>query len=193
MNIAQTTMIAACLALLVYIAVVVSGSFISQSTTSTDPAVLRTEADSALRQQLIASPTYVHNSDISSTSLNILLNGISLRDGEFLFLYDSTPFASKGHIAFVLPCNVDNPGMPLFQLLNGRAPDLVTHPLTYLPQLSSPPDTCVYHAQFGFGDPVTDLALKNVSGGEITFRGPHTVVLTTHESYLPEKASPLGH
>lgn len=193
MNIAQTTMIAASLALLVYIAVVVSGSFISQSTSNNDPVVLRTEADSALRKQLIATPTYVHNSDIGRSSLNILLNGISLRDGEFLFLFDSTPYASKGHIAFVVPCNVDRPIPPLFHLLTGRAPDLVSHPPTYLPQLSSPPDTCVYHAQFGFGDPVTDIALKNVSGQEITFRGPHAVVLTTHESYLPEEPSPLGH
>jgi hypothetical protein len=194
MNIAQTTMIAASLGILIYIAVVVSSSFISQSTSNNDPASLRTEADSALRNQLIASPSYVHSSDISRSSLNILLSGISRRDDEFIFLFDSTPYAGKGHIAFVLPCNVDKPRTPLFQLLTGRAPDdLVSHPPTYLPQLSSPPDTCVYHAQFGFGDPVTDIALKNVSGEEITFRGPHTVVLTTHESYLPETPSPLGH
>jgi hypothetical protein len=193
MNIAQTTMIAASLGILIYIAVVVSGIFISQSTSTNDPVVLRNEADLALRKQLIASQDYVHNSDVSRSSLNIPLNGISLRDGEFLFLFDSTPYASKGHIAFVLPCNEDKPGAPLFQLLDGRAPDLVSHPLAYLPQLSSPPDTCTYHAQFGFGDPVTDITLKNVSGKEIAFRGPHTVVLTTHESYLPETPTPLGH
>ncbi|MGH9879447.1 MAG: hypothetical protein ACRD5H_17590 [Nitrososphaerales archaeon] len=193
MNIAQTTMIAASLALLVYIAVIVSGSFVSQSTTSNDPAFLRSEADAVLRKQLIESASYVHGSDIGGASMNIPLSGITLRDGEFLFLFDSTPYASKGHIAFVLPCDENNLGVPLFQLLTGRAPDLLSHPPTYLPQLSSPPDTCVYHAQFGFGDPVTDLALKNVSGQEVTFRGPHTVVLTAHESYLPEAASPLGH
>lgn len=193
MTIAQTTMIAASLAILIYIAVVVSSSFVSQSTSSNDPVVLRTQADSALREQLIASPNYVHNSDISRSSLNIPLNGISLRDGEFLFIFDSTPYAGRGHIAFVLPCNEGKPGAPLFQLLTGRAPDLVSHPPAYLPQLSNPPDMCAYHAQFGFGDPVTDIALKNVSGKEITFRGPHTVVLATHESYMPETPSPLGH
>ncbi len=193
MNIAQTTLIVASLAILIYIAVVVSGILLSQSTSSNDPAVLRKEADASLRKQLIASSTYVHDSDIGRSSMNILLNGISLRDGEFVFLFDSTPYASKGHIAFVLPCNVDKPYVPIFQLLTGRVPDLVSHPPTYLPQLSSPPDTCVYHAQFGFGDPVSDLALKNVSGEEITFRGPHTVVLTTHESYLPETPSPIQH
>ncbi len=193
MNIAQTTMIAACLAILIYIAVIVSGSFISDTTHDNDPFAMRAESDSALRKQLISSPSYVHTADISRSSLNIPLNGITLRDGEFIFLFDSTPYASKGHLAFVVPCNVDMPGVPIFQLLTGRAPDLVSHPPTYLPQLSSPPDTCVYHAQIGFGDPVTDIALKNISGGEITFRGPHTVVITTHESYLPETPSPLGH
>ena len=193
-KIAQTTMIAASLAILIYIAVLVSGSYISQNTSNNyNPDVLRSEGDSALRKQLIASPSYVHNSDITTSSTNILLNGISLRNDEFLFLFDSTPFASKGHIAFVLPCNASTPGTPMFQLLTGRAPNLVSHPPAYLPQLSNPPDTCVYHAQFGFGEPVTDIALKNISGQEITFRGPHALVLTTHESYMPETPSPLGH
>jgi len=191
--IAQTTLIVAALAILIYIAIIVSGSYISQSTSKNDPIALRSEVDSALRKQLIASPNYVHNSDISTSSMNVLLNGILLRNDEFIFLFDSTPFASKGHIAFVVPCDVNNPTTPQFQLLTGRAPNLSSHPPAYLPQLSNPPDTCVYHAQFGFGDPVTDIALKNISGKEITFRGPHTVVITTHESYLPETPSPLGH
>ena len=42
-------------------------------------------------------------------SVNILLNGINLAQGEFILLYDSTPFASKGHIAVNLPCNPNNP------------------------------------------------------------------------------------
>ncbi len=193
MTIAQTTMIAASLAVLIYVAVVVSGSFVSQSTTNNDPAALRTEADSALQKQMTASSAYVHQSDIGRTSLTILLNGITLRNDEFILLFDSTPYASRGHIAFNLPCNPDNPSVPIFQLLDGRAPFLVSHPPAYIPQISSPPDTCLYHAQFGFGDPVTDLALKNVSGEEITLRGPHTVVIVTHESYLPETPSPLGH
>ena len=35
-----------------------------------------------------------------------------------------------------------------------------TMALGYIPQLSSPPDMCVYHGQFGFGDPVTDVVSK---------------------------------
>ena len=39
----------------------------------------------------------------------ILLNGITLNSSEFIILYDSTPYASKGHIALNLPCDSNNP------------------------------------------------------------------------------------
>jgi hypothetical protein len=48
---------------------------------------------------------------------------------------------------------------------------------------------CVYHGQFGFGDPVTDIVLKSVSDDPITLRGPHSVAIVSHESYIPEQAS----
>ena len=38
---------------------------------------------------------YVHHGEITTTSTNILLNGINLTQGEFILLYDSTPFGSK--------------------------------------------------------------------------------------------------
>lgn len=48
---------------------------------------------------------------------------------------------------------------------------------------------CVYHGQFGFGDPVTDIALKNISNKNMSLLGPHYVVITTHESYIPTTPS----
>jgi hypothetical protein len=44
---------------------------------------------------------------------------------------------------------------------------------------------CIYHAQFGFGKPVTDVALKNISDRSINLTGPHSVAITTHESFIP--------
>jgi hypothetical protein len=44
---------------------------------------------------------------------------------------------------------------------------------------------CLYHAQFGFGDPVTDIVLKNISDKPLNLRGPHAIVISTHESYTP--------
>jgi hypothetical protein len=155
---------------------------------------------SALSQQLPTDQTqlqdlisksldYVHQSDISTTSTNILLNGINLNPGEFILLYDSTPFASKGHMAVNLPCNPNNPLDPIFDILVGRAPDLFVMPLGYLEQISKPGKMCVYHGQFGFGDPVTDIILKYVGDDPIKLEGPHSIVISTHEFYKPTTES----
>jgi hypothetical protein len=48
---------------------------------------------------------------------------------------------------------------------------------------------CIYHAQFGFGKPVTDIALKNISDRSINLTGPHSVAISTHESFLPAAQS----
>ena len=155
---------------------------------------------SALSQQLPTDQTqlqdlisksldYVHQADISTTSTNILLNGINLTQGEFILLYDSTPFGSKGHIAVNLPCNPNNPLDPIFDILVGRAPDLYVLPLGYLEQISKPGKMCVYHGQFGFGDPVTDLILKYVGDDPIKLEGPHSIVISAHEFYNPTTES----
>lgn len=62
-------------------------------------------------------------------------------------------------------------------------------PLGYLEQLSKPGKMCVYHGQFGFGDPVTDLVLKYVGDDPIKLEGPHSVVISTHEFYKPTTES----
>ena len=155
---------------------------------------------SALSQQLPTDQTelqdlisksldYVHQGDTSMTSTNILLNGINLTQGEFILLYDSTPFASKGHIAVNLPCDPKNPLDPIFDILVGRAPDLFVMPLGYLEPLSKPGKMCVYHGQFGFGDPVTDLVLQYVGDNPIKLEGPHSIAISTHEYYNPPTES----
>ena len=195
----QTGMIAACLALLVYIAVVITGSslisrqgevspFLSQQDNQT---IISQQAriDAALRDQISSGLDYVHNATTDTASLAVLLNRLNLSQNQFILLYDSTPFASKGHIALNLPCDSSNPSSPLFQVLVGRAPDIVPTRLGYLEQVSAPPDMCVYHAQFGFGDPVTDVILKYIANGTISLKGPHSVAITTHESYIPSTPS----
>ena len=195
----QTGMIAACLALLVYIAVVITGSslisrqgevspFLSQQDNQT---IISQQAriDAALRDQISSGLDYVHNATTDTASLAVLLNRLNLSQNQFILLYDSTPFASKGHIALNLPCDSSNPSSPLFQVLVGRAPDIVPTRLGYIEQVSAPPDMCVYHAQFGFGDPVTDVLLKYTANGTISLKGPHSVAITTHESYIPSTPS----
>jgi hypothetical protein len=195
----QTGMIAACLALLVYIAVVITGSslisrqgevspFLSQQDNQT---IISQQAriDAALHDQISSGLDYVHNATTDTASLAVLLNGLNLSQNQFVLLYDSTPFASKGHIALNLPCDSSNPSSPLFQVLVGRAPDIIPTRLGYIEQVSAPPDMCVYHAQFGFGDPVTDVILKYIANGTTSLKGPHSVAITTHESYVPSTPS----
>jgi hypothetical protein len=191
-GIAQTTMIAAALALLVYIAVIATGIYTTQSlppNTDNKSLAEQTMLDSAMRQRLAASLDYVHKANLNQASLTVPLHGVNLSKNQFILLYDSTPYATKGHIALNMPCDATSPGGPLFEVLVGRAPELATLPVGYIPQISSPPDMCVYHGQFGFGDPVTDIALKNISNKNMSLLGPHSVVITTHESYIPATPS----
>jgi len=193
MTIALTTMAAASLAILVYIAVIITGTYYTQNTpsSSSNKTLLaeRTNLDSAMRQQIASSLDYVHKSDVNMASLTVPLHGVNLSRNQFIILYDSTPYASKGHIALNLPCDANTPNVPIFQVLVGRAPDLAPLALGYISKISVSPQMCVYHGQFGFGDPVTDIVLKNISAKTITLGGPHSVAISTHEYYMPTAPS----
>jgi hypothetical protein len=192
MTIALTTMAAVSLAILVYIAVVITGTYTTQniSPTSTNSSLAeQTKLDSAMSQQIASSLDYIHKSDTNIAPVTILLHGVNLSANQFILLYDSTPYASKGHIALNLPCDANTPDVPIFQVLVGRAPDLTPLALGYISKISSAPQMCVYHGQFGFGDPITDIVLKNISGKTISLEGPHSVAISTHEFYTPTTPS----
>ena len=189
--IAQTTMIGACLAVLVYIATITTGNFLALQNTSDSVLSQQSEIDNALHKQVSTNLDYSHKADTNRASQTVLLNGLNLNTSEFILLYDSTPYASKGHIALNLPCEPNTPNNPLFQVLVGRAPDMVPTTMGYLEPISSPPQMCVYHAQFGFGKPVTDVILKNISERPINFTSPHSVAITTHESFIPTEQSTM--
>lgn len=197
----QTSMIAASLAILIYIAVVVTGDFLTPdvipinagggaSNTPLQTSIGQaTTNDTSIREQIAAAADYLHSVDTSTVSDTILLNGVTLQSGEPLLVYDSTPFASKGHLAMNVPCNENTPENAVFEILFGRAPNLSPVKPGYLPQISAPPNNCIYHAQFGFGDPVTDIAIRYVGENQTTFRGSNSLVISTHESYIPTTPS----
>jgi hypothetical protein len=193
MTIALTTMAAASLAILVYIAVVITGTYttqnISPSGSTNSSLAEQAKLDSAMSQQIARSLDYVHKSDINIAPVTIPLHGVNLSANQFILLYDSTPYASKGHIALNLPCDANTPNVPIFQVLVGRAPNLTPLALGYISPISVAPQMCVYHGQFGFGDPITDIVLKNVSGRTISLEGPHSVAISTHEFYTPSTPS----
>lgn len=188
-EVTQYTLLVAILALLIYIAVVSTGSIATTTSQNKSSVDEIHESNIAAYELVSGNLDYVHKADLNRATQTVLLNGITLNSSEFIILYDSTPFASKGHIALNLPCDPQDPQDRLLDVLIGRAPDMITLALGYIPQLSSPPNMCVYHGQFGFGDPVTDIVLKSVSEEPITLRGPHSVAIVTHESYIPETAS----
>jgi hypothetical protein len=189
-EITQYTLLVAILAVLIYIAVVTTGSIATITTNQDKSSVEEIQDSNSATYELVAGNLdYVSKVDMNRATQTVLLNGITLNTSEFIILYDSTPYASKGHIALNLPCNANDPQDRLLDVLIGRAPDMITLALGYIPQLSSPPNMCVYHGQFGFGDPVTDIVLKAVAENPITLRGPHSVAIVSHESYIPQKAS----
>ena len=193
----QTSMIAASLAVLIYIAVVVTGDFLTPDIVPINAGsggasnILQTSIDqtttndTSIREQIAAAADYLHSVDSSTISDTILLNGVTLQSGETLLVYDSTPFASKGHLAMNVPCNENTPETAMLEILLGRAPDLSPVKPGYLPQISAPPNNCIYHAQFGFGDPVTDIAIRYIGENQTTFRGSNSLIISTHESYRP--------
>jgi len=193
MTIALTTMAAASLAILVYIAVVITGIYTTQNISPSTNASLaeQTKIDSAMSHQIASALDYVHKSDINIAPVTIPLHGVNLSANQFILLYDSTPYASKGHIALGLPCDANTPNVPIFQVLVGRAPDLTPLGLGYLSHISAAPQMCIYHGQFGFGSgyPVTDIVLKNISGKTVTLGGPHSAAISTHEFYTPTAPS----
>src|SRR5919198_1553037 len=193
MTIALTTMAAVSLAILVYIAVVITGTYTTQNVSpsgSTNTSLAeQAKLDSAMSQQIARSLDYVHKSDTNIAPLAIPLHGVNLSANQFILLYDSTPYASKGHIALNLPCDANSPDVPIYQVLAGRAPDLAPLALGYISQISITPQMCVYHGQFGFGDPVTDIILKNISNQTMSLEGPHSATISTHEFYIPTTPS----
>jgi hypothetical protein len=187
MGLSQTVLISLCFVLLVYLAFIITINFFTGNANNVFDQFLK--LDSVLYNRISTGTNYIHQADTTRSTATTLLNGLNFSNGQFVLLSDSTPYASKGHVAITLPCSKDNPAQPLFQVLVGRAPDFFSMPLGYLQNISSAPTMCVYHGQFGFGDPVSDLALKYVGEDNITLKGPYSVVISTQESYIPKAKS----
>ena len=183
----QSSLIICCLVILVYLASVLTYSVVFIG--SKNPFDQSLDLDSDRYKQISTGTNYIYQTDVDKTTQPILLNGMNFSQNQFLLFYDSTPFASKGHVAFTIPCNPENPSKPLFQLLSGRAPDLFTVPLGYIQNISSVPSMCVFHGQFGFGDPISDLALQYVGEGSLELNGPYSIVVSKIESFVPKQKS----
>lgn len=123
-------------------------------------------------------------------STAILLADQAIPGGSFIHLYDSTPDAiGTGHVAAKIPCN-ENSNATL-TILTGSAPNLHPTELELLPELSTPGQLCLYHADLASvqgGNLTTDIAIQNPGEDEIELPATSTVVIGVNK-IIPGAAS----
>ena len=111
----------------------------------------------------------------------VLLEGRTVPSQGFIHLYDSTPYTiGNGHIAANLPCE-DNSTASV-NVLIGQAPNLTAAELENVPQLSTPGDLCLYHADIPPQNlTVTDIAVQNPGDSDLELPAGSTVVIGVNE------------
>lgn len=112
-------------------------------------------------------------------STAILLAGETIPGGSFIHLYDSTPDAiATGHVAAKIPCNEDSNAT--LTILTGVAPNLQPTELEPVPELSTPGELCLYHADLASeqgGNMTTDIAIQNTGEEDVELPATSTVVI----------------
>jgi cell division protein FtsL len=86
--IAQTSMIAACLAVLIYVAVITTGNYFATQeniVANQNPLSEQQQLDDELHRLISSNLNYSHIADTSRDSQTVLLNGINLNTSEFIF------------------------------------------------------------------------------------------------------------
>ena len=116
-------------------------------------------------------------------SVTELLQDKIIPGGDFVHLYDSTPYhILNGHVALKAPCE-DDSTTPI-QILIGSAPNMTAVTLENVAPLSTPGEQCLYHADLipsGNVTIITDIALKNPTEEDIEFPPTATVVIGINE------------
>jgi hypothetical protein len=116
-------------------------------------------------------------------SVTELLEGKIIPGGDFIHLYDTTPYhILNGHVALKVPCSDD--GTTSIQVLIGSAPNMTTATLENIDPLSTPGEQCLYHVDLipgGNVTTITDIALKNPTEYELEFPPTATVVIGINE------------
>jgi hypothetical protein len=122
-----------------------------------------------------------------------LLEGTSIPGGQFIHLYDSTPYMiMNGHIAVNVPCE-DNSTASV-QVLIGQAPNLTEAELENLPELSTPGDMCLYHVDVvPHEEVITDVAIANPGTSDLEFPPGSTAVIGVNEIMSGAEEGEHGH
>jgi hypothetical protein len=116
-------------------------------------------------------------------SVTELLQDKIIPGGDFVHLYDSTPYhILNGHVALKAPCE-DDSTTPV-QILIGSAPNMTAATLENIAPLSTPGEQCLYHADLipsGNVTIITDIALKNPTEEDLEFPPTASVVIGINE------------
>ena len=126
---------------------------------------------------------YNETSSTVRDSVTELLQDKVIPGGDFMHLYDSTPYhILNGHVALKAPCGDDS--ITPIQILIGSAPNMTVATLENIAPLSTPGEQCLYHADLIPGGNVTiitDIALKNPTEEDMEFPPTATVVIGINE------------
>jgi hypothetical protein len=116
-------------------------------------------------------------------SVTELLQDKIIPGGDFMHLYDSTPYhILNGHVALKAPCE-DDSTTPV-QILIGSAPNMTAATIENIAPLSTPGEQCLYHADLipsGNVTIITDIALKNPTEEDLEFPPTASVVIGINE------------
>jgi hypothetical protein len=137
-----------------------------------------TSTFAAAQQPTNATGTAAGGTEVRDSTA-ILLAGQTIPGGSFIHLYDSTPDAiATGHIAAKIPC--DENSNATLTILTGSAPNLQPVELEPLPELSTPGELCLYHADLASeqgGNMTTDIAIQNAGDEDVELPATSTVVI----------------
>jgi hypothetical protein len=142
-----------------------------------------TSMSAAAQQPTNATGTAAEHTETGGTEVRdstaILLAGQTIPGGSFIHLYDSTPDAiSTGHVAAKIPC--DENSNATLTILTGSAPNVQPTELELLPELSTPGELCLYHADLASeqgGNLTTDIAIQNAGEEDVELPATSTVVI----------------
>jgi hypothetical protein len=172
-------------------------AFLSAPIASLTPALAQTtNATTTQEQEHTSNETATEGTTIVRDSVFALLAGETIPAGSFIHLYDTSPYhINNGHVAAKIPCG-DN-STALLTILVGVAPNFAPATLELLPELSTPGELCLYHvdlppapeptnatttsANATTTSIVTDIAIQNPGGEDITLPDTSTVVIGINE------------
>ena len=163
-------------------------STLAQGGENTTGTTETSEATEMHAENMTGMPTNVVRDSVAE-----LLEGTSIPGGQFIHLYDSTPYMiMNGHVAVNVPCE-DNSTASV-QVLLGQAPNFTAAELENLPELSTPGEMCLYHVDIAPTEEViTDVAIANPGEEALEFPPGSTAVIGINEIMPGAEEGEHGH